>query len=127
MENKKMTKREMFVALLAKYDFDEAEKAFLEHEVELLEKKNSSEKKPTANQIANDGIKEAIAETLAGGKMMTITEMQKASAELGELSNQKISALVRQMILDGNVEKTEEKGKAYFRLVWQKRGEQSPQ
>lgn len=117
MENKKMTKREMFVALLAKYDFDEAEKAFLEHEVELLEKKNSSEKKPTANQIANDGIKEAIAETLADGKMMTITEMQKASAELGELSNQKISALIRQMILDGLVEKVEDKRKAYFKMV----------
>ena len=122
MENKKMTKREMFVALLAKYDFDETEKAFLEHEVELLEKKNSSEKKPTANQIANDGIKEAIAETLADGKMMTITEMQKASAELGELSNQKISALIRQMILDGLVEKVEDKRKAYFKMVWWKCG-----
>ena len=48
---------------------------------------------------------------------MTITEMQKVSAELGELSNQKISALIRQMIMDGLVEKVEDKRKAYFKMV----------
>ena len=51
-----------------------------------------------------------------GGKM-TISEMQKVNAELGELSNQRISALVRQLLADGKVERIEEKRKAYFKAV----------
>lgn len=109
---KKITKREMFAALLAKYDFTTEEREFLEHELELLTKKNSSEKKPTATQAANEGIKDAILDGLT--EPMTITDMQKKIDGLGELSNQKISALVRQMIMDGLVIKTEDKRKSYF-------------
>ena len=49
--------------------------------------------------------------------MMTISEMQKVNAELGEMSNQRISALVRQLINDGKVERIEDKRKAYFKAV----------
>jgi DNA-binding transcriptional regulator GbsR (MarR family) len=34
-----------------------------------------------------------------------------------ELSNQRVSALVRQLVADGSVERTEEKRKAYFHKV----------
>lgn len=91
--------------------------AFIEHELELLAKKNASDKKPTATQIANNGIKETILDTLADNKVMTITEMQKANSELADLSNQKISALVRQLITEGAVKKEEIKRKAYFSLA----------
>ena len=57
MTNKKMTKRDYFTAILSKYPLTADEKAFVEHELELLAKKNTSEKKPTAVQVANDGIK----------------------------------------------------------------------
>ena len=79
-----------------------------------FEKKNSAEKKPTATQIANEGIKGVILETL-GEKSMTITEMQKANSELAELSNQKISALIGQMVKSGSVVREEIKRKAYFK------------
>ena len=78
-----------------------------------FEKKNSAEKKPTATQIANEGIKSVILEVL-NGKTMTISEMQKASAELTPLSNQKISALLKQMVDNGTVIRIEDKRKAYF-------------
>ena len=78
-----------------------------------FEKKNSAEKKPTATQIANEGIKNVILETLSE-KSMTITEMQKANSELAELSNQKISALLKQMTESGSVKREEIKRKAYF-------------
>ena len=115
---KKMTKREMFEMIKANHNLSADEIAFIDHELELLVKKNSAEKKPTAVQVANEGIKSVIYDVLAenGGKM-TISEMQKVNAELGELSNQRISALVRQLIADGEVERTEEKRKAYFKLV----------
>ena len=78
-----------------------------------FEKKNSAEKKPTATQIANEGIKNVILETLSE-KSMTITEMQKSNSELAELSNQKISALLKQMTENGSVKREEIKRKAYF-------------
>lgn len=114
---KKPTKRDQFVALLEKYDFEPEERKFLEREVELLEKKNAA-KKPTAQQTANNGIRETILEVLTdNGGMMTITDIQKANAELGEMSNQRVSALIRQMILAGEVERVEDKRKAYFKAV----------
>ena len=116
---KKLTKREKYERLLAKAEVkaDPIAVEFIEHELELLAKKNSSEKKPTAVQLANEGIKETILETLATeGKKMTISEMQKVNAELAELQNQKISALIRQLVNDGKVERVEEKRKAYFKI-----------
>lgn len=117
---KKITKREKFEMLMtiAEVQANPILSEFIERELELLSKKNSAEKKPTEKQTENAGIKEVIVEVLTDEeKGMTISTMQKKCADLAEYSNQKISALVRQMILDGIVEKTEEKGKAYFRLV----------
>ena len=78
-----------------------------------FEKKNSAEKKPTATQIANEGIKGKILDVIAEGSF-TITEIQKLDSELAELSNQKISALLKQMISEGSVKREEIKRKAYF-------------
>ena len=120
MTNKKMTKRDYYNALLALKEVKGNEELvkFISHELELLAKKNSAEKKPTAVQIANENIKEVILETLKqNGGMMTISEMQKANAELGEMSNQRISALIRQLKEDGKVERIEDKRKAYFKAV----------
>ena len=120
MKEKKITKRERFEELLAIPQVAEKDGLvqFIEHELELLAKKNSAEKKPTAVQIANEGIKSVIYDVLVeNGNLMTISEMQKASAELGELSNQRISALVRQLLADGKVERIEEKRKAYLKAI----------
>lgn len=113
---KKITKRERFEALLkieaVKADSGMVE--FIKHELDLLAKKNSAEKKPTAQQVANDGIKDAILDGMADNRLYTITEIQKEIAECAELSNQRVSALVRQLIADGQVVRTEDKRKAYF-------------
>lgn len=117
---KKITKREKFemLANIAEVQANPMLVEFIEHELELLAKKNSAEKKPTAVQVANEGIKEVIVETLkAKGEKMTISEMQKVNEELGELSNQRISALIRQLLADNIVERVEEKRKAYFKLA----------
>ena len=79
-----------------------------------FEKKNSAEKKPTATQIANESIKSAILETL-GEKSMTVSEIQKANSELAEFQNQKISALLKQLMESGSVVREEIKRKAYFK------------
>lgn len=87
---------------------------FATHEIELLDKKKSSDTK-SKNQIANEGIKEIIVNTLEDlAKFATISEIQSANAELSELSNQKISALLKQLVDSGAVKKQIDKKKAYF-------------
>ena len=77
-------------------------------------KKNSAERKPTATQKANEGYKEVILAYMEVGKKYTITELMKGVVELADLSNQRVSALVRQLKEDGLVLREEEKRKAYF-------------
>ena len=114
---KKITKREKFEMLMALSEVKENPilSEFIERELELLAKKNSAEKKPTAQQAENEAIKETILENLTS--RMTISEMQKSIPDLAEYSNQKISALMRQLILEGLVEKVEDKRKSYFSKV----------
>ena len=111
-----MTKADYFKQIMAKYPLDEAEVAFCEHELELLAKKNSAEKKPTAQQAANASICEAIYNGMEENKLYTITELIKAIPECAELTNQRVSAIVRGMI-GTQVERIEDKRKAYFRKI----------
>ena len=115
----KMTKRDYFNSLLSlsEVQADETLVSFINHELELLSKKNSSEKKPTAQQVANEAIKQAIVDGMERDHFYTITDIQKNVPECAELSNQKISALVRQLKDDGVVVKTEDKRKSYFSLA----------
>lgn len=113
---KKMTKADYFKQIMANYNLTEDEKAFIDHELELLAKKNSADKKPTATQVANDSIKSAILEGMENGRLYTITDMIKEIPACADLTNQKVSALVRQMTPD-LVEKVEDKRKSYFRKV----------
>lgn len=120
MKEKKMTKKDYFNLLLTKEEVKTDEKLvkFIENELNLLAKKSSGEKKPTAVQLANEEIKESILDYMTANPnlVMTITDMQKNIEGLAELSNQKVSALVRQLKDEGKVEKIEEKRKSYFRL-----------
>ena len=119
MTNKKITKRDRFNALLSipAVQADPGLVEFINHELELLAKKNSADKKPTAQQVANDGIKSAIVATMEPNHLYTVTEIQKSVAECAELSNQRVSALLRQLKDDGVVVRTEDKRKAFFSLA----------
>ena len=112
----KITKKEMFTMIKAQVKDNAEMVAFIDHEIELLDKK-SFNKKATKTQEANVGIKSTILAVLEGGKSMTVTEMQGASAELGKLSNQKVSALVRQLVEAGEVVKTIDKKVSRFSLA----------
>lgn len=116
--NKKITKRDRFNALLAlsQVQEDAGLVEFINHELELLAKKNSAEKKPTAVQIANEGIKQSILDALTS-EPVTITDLIKSTPALSELTNQRVSALVRQLVADGLVVRTEDKRKALFSIA----------
>lgn len=119
---KKMTKSTAFTLakeIVEKSNHPMADEivAKLAKEVELLAKKNSAEKKPTAQQTANDGIKTAILNGMEDGKLYTISDLLKAIPECADLTNQRVSALVRQLKDEGKVVRTEDKRKAYFSKV----------
>ena len=120
MATTKMTKRDYFNAILAVLatveDTDVSGlTAFVNHEIELLENKRSTTK-PTKTQTENIALKETIVSVLKDiGKPVTITEMQKFSADLSEYSCQKLSALLKQLVeIDKTVTKVTEKKKTYF-------------
>ena len=119
MANQKLTKAQKYAMLKAIPSVAENSVLveFIDHELELLAKKNSSEKKPTAQQTANEGIKSAILEGMEPNRLYTITELIKEIPECADMTNQRVSALVRQLKDELKVERVEEKRKAYFRLA----------
>lgn len=127
----KLTKVQKFDMLLAIPEVAENTilVEFIAHEKELLAKKNSADRKPTKNQQANEVLADLILDTMELGRLYTISELIKLlpNQENGEPYTQsKISAIVRSMVTvtakgvenpDGVIERTEEKGKAYFRKL----------
>lgn len=109
---KKITKKERFAELRSKVADCPELVAFIDHEIELLERKNATKSgKPTANQVANEGLKEQIMSFLTDNGASTVTQIMKG---VGLESNQKTSALVRQLKEGGLVIRSVEKGVAYF-------------
>ena len=82
-----------------------------------IDKKNSAERKPTATQTENVGLKSAILVGMESGKAYTIGDLMKEIPELADLTNQRVSALVRQLKDEGLVTREEIKRKAYFTKV----------
>lgn len=123
MTNKKMTKRDYFNGLLGvienhKDSIENYEefKAFIEREIELLNKKRSNSK-PTKAQIENEKIKEKI--LIAFEKIdepVTITELAKMDG-LTEYSNQKLSVLCHQLVDEHKVVNTKVKKVSYFKIA----------
>ena len=121
MENKKMTKKEtinlLIDVLMGNKEVEDMQifVDFLIHERELLEKKSSNSGQ-TKTQKENETIKEKIVETLKElNKYATITDIQTANEELSVYSNQKISALLKQLVDNKEIERIIDKKKAYFK------------
>ena len=119
MANKK-TVVQMYEEILAIEGLSVEQKSFIEKRIEITKKKNSNRgenAKPTKTQLENEGIKEKIVNALAEiGEPTTITDLLKANAEIGQYSNQKISALLTQLLKAKKVVRTENKGKIHYGL-----------
>ena len=114
-EIKKLTKKDYFNELKGLVSDRQDLVDFIDHEIELLSKK-SSRTTPTKTQVENEKIKEKIVATLVElDKYATITDIQNANTELSDLSNQKISALLKQLYDNKVIEKVIDKKKAYFK------------
>ena len=119
--NRKPTKRDRFNALLnieaVKNDADLV--AFIEHEIELLDKKNTAERKPTAKQVENAGFKADIVTYMEQGVLYTSADLTKSVPALVEagISANRVTAMLTQLVNDGAVVKTVDKRKSYYSLA----------
>lgn len=121
MENK-MTKREVINMMLAEETIkaNDIFKDFLEHELELLDRKVASKSnKQTEKQTANEGIKDVILATLETiGKPVTVGELLKVGGDAfgAECSGQKLTSLLTQLRKESKVVRTLEKKVSYYSL-----------
>ena len=117
---KKATKKEMFRKLIELAQENERTDLieFCEHEIDLLNKKASASGQ-TKTQAENEKIKIVIAEELTRiARAVTISELIKESESLGQYSNQKLSALLKQMVEnDKTVTKIIDKKKSLFTIA----------
>jgi ribosomal protein S25 len=118
MENKKMTKKESFNELMnivTTLDIDENKKdnllSFIEHEIELLNKKNGHKsEKPTKKQVENA----ELAEKIYNEMEESVYYQPKVLAETYEISTQKIVPIITKLIKEGLLTKVSLKGKTLY-------------
>ena len=119
---KKMTHKDYFTALL---DMPEVQNypgrtESIEGRITALEKKASAPKKESEADKVKSGIKADVLAFLSAneGKKFTITQMMKQVPNLpAEISNQRLTSLVTQMVRENEVERVVEKRVSYFTIA----------
>ena len=117
---KKLTKKDRFNQLLAipAVQADTEMVAFIEHEIELLSRKSTSEKKPTQRQVQGEGMKQAIINFMEPNVLYIGSDLLRQVEELDGESNQRVGSLMKQLMeKEGMVERITEKGKVYWKLA----------
>ena len=129
MANKK-TKKDLYMEMVE--IFQELGKGeyvdFCNHQIELLDKKSTGSKGLTKVQQENETIKDMILEELAkhqGENGITITELLKQSDVLSKyvtvegknITNQKLSALMKKLVDEKTVSRTTDKKTSYFKII----------
>lgn len=125
MENKKLTKRDYFEMIKGICGDREDIVNFCDHEIELLSRKNSKSG-ATKTQKENIQVAEMLIEELAKvGTAVTITDLMNKSEVIktyrlengNTLSNQKISAIFKQLVDTNKIVKVTDKKKSYFSIA----------
>ena len=121
-EIKKLTKKDYF-GMIREIVIDNPELvAFIDHEVELLTRKNSKTSQ-TKVQKENEVVAQMLIEELTKiGTPVTITDLMTASDVVkgyvlengNHLTNQKISAIFKQLTESNQIVKVTDKKKSYF-------------
>ena len=119
-----MTKKEMFAEIRACVADNAEMVAFIDHEIELLNRKSNSPKKPTKTQVENEGFKDDILEALAeAGEPVSISQLIAYCESINGLSNQRITHLLTALRKENKVARTYVKKVAYFSIGAEDEGE----
>ena len=121
---KKLTKKEMFEMIKGVCADRTDIVDFCNHEIELLSRKNSKSG-ATKTQKENEIVANMLVEELAKiGKPITITDLMNTSENVknytlengNNLTNQKISAIFKQLVESNKIVKVVDKKKSYFSI-----------
>ena len=119
--NRKPTKRDHFNALLAIPAVAENADlvAFIEHEVELLDRKNTAERKPTPKQVENASFKSDILAWMEPAVKYLSADVAKGvpSIVAAGVSVNRVTPMLTQLVNDGALIRIEEKRKNYYSLA----------
>ena len=122
---KKLTKKDYFAQLREVVKDRPELVAFIDHEVELLTRKNSGNSQ-TKTQKENEVVSEMLVTELEKiGKPITITDLMSTSEVVKDyvlengnhLTNQKISAIFKQLVDNNRLVKVTDKKKSYFSVA----------
>ena len=119
MATKKMTKKDYFNTLKALVADNAELTAFIDRELELLDRKSKSgSKKPTNTQLENEQYKADIMVALTeADTMLNIKELMAVCPSIAKLSNQKITHLLIPLVNEGKLVKTYVKKVPYFSVA----------
>ena len=120
MATERMTNRKAINFVLENYDVPTEVEAKFRSMLSALDRKSSAERKPTAKQVENAGLRAVIVDfikanaegTENGG--FTVTELIKSIDEIAECSNQKVSAILRLAVEDKALVRKSVKRHTYF-------------
>lgn len=113
-----MTEKERFVALRALVTDDVEMVEFLNRKIEQLERRANAVRKPTKVQIENDSFKaEIIAYLTVADAPKTIREMQAEIEVLRDLTNQRITHLLTDLVKAGKISKDYVKKTPYYSIA----------
>jgi hypothetical protein len=115
-----MTKREMFTAIanVAEVAANQEMVDFLNHEIELLNRKASSSRKPTKTQVENESFKALIVEYLESADTpKSIKELQAEIPEISELTNQRVTHMLTDLVKAETLTKEYVKKTPYYSIA----------
>lgn len=118
-----LTKRDLFTNLSTLVETGSCEAPAelllngLKHEIELLDRKAATPRKPTANQIENQSFAATIVEYLmANPEPATIKDLQTNVEALAPLSNQRMSHILADLVKSETIVKEYVKKTPYFSI-----------
>ena len=119
-----MTKKEMYTNIINLVENGNCDATFGEivefcnHEITLLDKKTSTQRKPTATQVENETFKAMIVEFLSTADgTKSIKDMQTEVETLAPLSNQRITHLLTDLVKAGTLTKDYIKKTPYYAIA----------
>lgn len=119
---KKVTKREKFEMLKALVKDNTMLVEFIDHEIELLDKKKSN-----GNAKANEKMEKSVelvynalvsvGRAVTASELIAEVDLTALANESGVVSTQKVSAMFKKLKEQGKVESYTDKKKTYFKIV----------
>ena len=113
-----MTKREYFVAI-RELVIDNADFVnFIDHEIDLLDKKRTSPRKPTKTQLENIALSEDIHKALVDADCgVAMKELFEICPSIAGLTTQRVTHILTNLIKEGRVEREIIKKVRYYKAV----------